>query len=66
MITNAKPGQEARPGRLLIVDTSQAQVERVIHLRCPRCQKLLAKCAARGVIEIVCPRCKSLVRTTFA
>jgi len=39
--------------------------EVLVSLRCPHCQKLLARCAVRGMIEIVCTRCKALVRKMF-
>lgn len=58
--------QERTECRLLVMgNASQAEVEAVTLMRCPRCQKLLAKCAVRGMIEIACTRCKTLVRNIF-
>jgi hypothetical protein len=57
--------QAATESCQLIVGNLQAEPEAVTQLRCPRCQKMLAKCAVRGMIEIACPRCKTLVRNIF-
>jgi hypothetical protein len=38
----------------------------IVSIRCPKCQKLLAKCCSHGLIEIVCSRCHALVRTFFS
>jgi hypothetical protein len=51
--------------RMLVEESRPAQVETVTLIRCPQCQKMLAKCAMRGMIEIACPRCKTLVKNTF-
>lgn len=48
---------------LVVLDNLSVKVE---SLRCPTCQKLLAKCAIRGMIEIVCPRCHRKVNNVFA
>ena len=50
----------------VILDGSQLQVPDLVAVRCPHCQKLLARCAVRGVVEIRCPRCKALVHNAFA
>jgi hypothetical protein len=52
------------PVERLAVFLDNCSVE-VTALRCPTCQKLLAKCAVRGMIEIVCPRCHAMVRNIF-
>jgi hypothetical protein len=56
----------SRQERLLFVDSPQQESESLTHLRCPSCQKMLAKCSVRGMIEISCPRCKAIVRTNFS
>jgi hypothetical protein len=63
-VSASRATQEVKDRRLHVME-SLLQVEAITLMRCPRCQKMLAKCAARGLIEIACPRCKTLVRNTF-
>jgi Mu-like prophage protein Com len=63
-VSALRTAQERTECRMLVME-SRHEVEAVTLMRCPRCQRMLAKCAVRGMIEIACPRCKTLVRNTF-
>jgi len=50
----------------MVVASGHTNAESITLIRCPKCNKLLAKCAVTGMIEIACPRCKTFVRSTFS
>jgi uncharacterized paraquat-inducible protein A len=55
----------SREGQAPVIGAIATQREIVVRIRCPKCNKMLAKCSVRGMIEIACPRCKALVRNIF-
>jgi uncharacterized paraquat-inducible protein A len=53
------------PGRPLPSLEFHSKAGMSIALRCPQCNKLLAKCTVSGSLEIACPRCRAMVISHF-
>lgn len=65
LIQSSNQRLQRTPGRALPKLEFRAETGTAVAVRCPQCNKLLAKCAVSGSVEIACPRCSAVVTSHF-